>query len=108
MSDALERAIDEMADELSKMGKAMDRDSKRIEKLEAENQRLREALETEGKHVAGRDKHIQKRDAEISELQADNQRLREALRKIDDCVPASIVREIAREALRQEGGADDE
>jgi len=46
MSAALERAIDEMSDELSKMGKAMSRDSKRIEKLEAENERLREAMKT--------------------------------------------------------------
>ena len=44
MSDSLERAIDEMADELAAMGKAMSRDSKRIEKLEAENERLREAM----------------------------------------------------------------
>jgi hypothetical protein len=44
MSDALERAIDNMADELAAMGKAMSRDSKRIEKLEAENARLRKVL----------------------------------------------------------------
>jgi hypothetical protein len=35
MSDALERAIDNMADELAAMGKAMSRDSKRIEQLQS-------------------------------------------------------------------------
>ncbi|MGB0758674.1 MAG: hypothetical protein ACPGPS_04045 [Rubripirellula sp.] len=45
MSDALERAIDNMADELAAMGKAMSRDSKRIEQLQAENERLRRVLE---------------------------------------------------------------
>ena len=53
----------------------------RIEKLQAENQRLRDALETESKHVSGRDQHIQKRDAEVAELRAENAQLRELLYK---------------------------
>ena len=46
MSDALERAIDNMADELAAMGKAMSRDSKRIEQLQSENERLRAIIDT--------------------------------------------------------------
>lgn len=40
----IEKALDELIDEIAKMGKAMDRDSKQIAKLEAEVERLREVL----------------------------------------------------------------